>query len=321
MAGLTPYLTPAMLLSTSYGISWKTFPTQGASAPDQLAAQLDICAAVTSTMDTLANQTLRANLDIEQVFGPDFVITILPNGWVRFRLSHWPILQLVSARWSSAGNAPPTWSNIPVAGMITEHAGLPTYGTTVPAGAGPGPTAALIPPGYIDWSNGRKGYLVQITSVNGFPVAGIDMDAVAGATTIHVDDITGWYNSTLGQGARGTIFDPPWRETVTVAGATPDTAGVMQGPGTLTLTSGLQFEHSPSIDQTMEANQTILLSAMPQALIQAGFYLATHFGLIRGATAAVQQSSRGQVTTSGMAGAMDWYARAEKIIERYGRVF
>ncbi len=318
--GLTPYITPAMLLSNSFGISWNTFPKPNSSIADQIAAQLDVCQTVTSEMDTLANQSLRGTVDTEIEFGPDYTVTILPNGWCRFRLSHWPIITLTAAAVSPAGAAPPQWTAIPATQLQTEHQGLALYGTIVPDGAGPGPTAALIPPGYVDWSNGRKGYNVSVTSLNGFPLCGIDVAVAAGATSLHVDDITGWFVSGLG-GARGTIYDPPYREQVSVTNATPDTAGLTSGPGTLTLSQGLQFAHNPQVGLTGQADQRILLSAMPQALLQAGFYLATHYGLIRGATAATVQTARGSFQSGGIKGAMEWYGRAEEIIKRYGRVF
>lgn len=317
--GLTSYLTPAMLLANSYGIAWATFPKQGASIGEQISAQLDICQIVTSEMDTLANQALRATLDTEQEFGPDLVVTMQPNGWARFRLSHWPIISLIGAQVSPASAAPPNWTTVPATALVTEHQGLPLFGTIVPDGAGPGPTAALIAPGYVDWSMGRKGYLVSVTSLNGFPICGIDQPAAAGSTSLHVDDITGWFVTGLG-GARGTIYDPPFREQVTVSALTPDTVGLSAGPGTLTLANPLQFTHTPKVGSTLEADQRILLSSMPSALLQAGYYLATHYGLIRGSSAAVMQASRSS-TVSTVKGAMDWYARAAEIITRYSRVF
>jgi hypothetical protein len=317
--GLTPYLTPQMLLSSNYGISWGTFPRVGATPAEQVSAQLDICHTVTAEMDTLASLTLRATVDPEMEFGPDFIITILPNGWARFRLSNWPILQVVSAQVSPASSTPPTWTSIPSTSLTTEHAGLSLTGSIVPSGAGPGPTAVLIAPNYVDWQNGRKGYLVQVTTINGFPVAGMDATVHAGDHSIHVDDITGWWNGT--SGARGTIYDPPYREPVVVGGATPDTAGAISGPGTLTLTSPLQFSHTPSVGGLYQADQRILLSAMPSALLQAGFYLATYYGLIRGATGAVVQAARGQAAPSGVKAAGTWREAAIAILERYARVF
>jgi hypothetical protein len=309
-----------MLLATSYGISWTSFPKSGASSADQLAAQLEVCSIVTSEMDTLANQTLRATVDVEQEFGPDLIVTVQPNGWARFRLSNWPILRIVSAQFSPARMQPPfSWTAIPASALITEHTGLQPTGTIVPSGAGPGPTSVMIAPGYVDRSAGRKGFMVQVTTINGFPVAGIDRAAAAGATSVHVDDITGWWDPTLAAGARGTIHDPPWRETVTCAGATPDTAGAISGPGTLALASALQFPHTPAEGGTTSPDVAVLLTTMPSALLQAGFYLATHLGLMRGATAAVVQSARG--TSVSGSGGQRWHDEAAKILARFARVF
>jgi hypothetical protein len=324
--GLTPYITPAMLLSSNYGISWSTFPKPGASVPEQVAAQSDICATVTSEMDTLANMTLRATIDTEQEFGPDLIITTLSNGWTRFRLSPWPILQLLSGQVSPAGCNPPQWTTIPASAMITEHAGLPQTGTIVPTSAGPGPTAALIAPGYVSWGNGRKGYLVRLTVINGFPVAGIDTASVVGATSLHVDDITGWWNGTAG--ARGTIYSSPHREVVVVTDAYPDGGAPGpatniggSGPGTLVLSAPLQFAHDPAVGSLTTADQRILLSSMPAALIQAGHYLATHLGLVRGTTSAVMQSARGGLAPGSVKSAADWRALAQTEIARFARVF
>ena len=311
--GLSPYITPAMLLSSNYGVSWSTFPRPGASAAEQVSSQLDYCWTVTADMDTLASMALRATVDTETEFGPDWIITILPNGWARFRLSNWPILQIVSAQVSSSSATPPAWTTIPTTSLMTEHAGLPLTGSTVPTGAGPGPTAALIAPGYVG-GNGRKGDLVSVTSINGFPVAGIDTVAHAGDRSLHVDDITGWI------GARGTIYDPPYREPVSVSAATPDTTGEISGPGTLTLTTGLQFTHTPAVGVSGTPDQRILLSAMPAALIQAGYYFATHYGLMRGSTAAVMQSARGQAAPSQTKAVNDWWEKGAAVVARYSRV-
>ena len=314
MSDQTPYLTPAMLRSSNVGLSWSTFPKPGAAEPDQIAAQTDICQILTSEMDAIANQTLRANAGDEQDFGPDWRVTVMQNGWTRFRLSRWPVSRIVSGAYSTVGSAPPVWQAIPASAILIERSGLQAQGTTVPAGIGSAPTAALISPGYIGWQNGRNGYIVRVTTITGYPVAGIDQDALKGATSIHVDDITGW------EGARGTIYDPPYRETVNVVMSTPDLPFAIAGPGTLELVAGLQFTHTPLVGSATATDQTILLSAMPQALLQAGYFMAAHYGLIRGATAGVVQTTRGATQTSGMGKAMDWYDRAAKIISRFAGV-
>ena len=314
--GQTTYLTPAMLLSTNYGVDWTTFPKPGSLYPAQVAAQQDMCAQVSSEMDTFST-TLRATVNTEQEQGPDFLITTRANGWARMRLVNWPILQIVSGQVSPSSSVPPTWTAIPSTALVTEHLALHPTGSIVPASSGPGPTAVLIAPGYVDWRNGRNGYVVQVTTISGFPVAGIDVAAHAGDLSVHVDDITGWWNGTAG--ARGTIFDPPYREMATVAGVTPDVAGAISGPGTLTLATPLQFPHIP-ITGVGQADQRILFSAMPSALINAGLYLATYYGLVRGSTAGVMQSARGQTVPSGVKAAGSWREAALELLKPYARV-
>jgi hypothetical protein len=307
-----------MLLAFASGVDWLTFPKAGASAPQQATAQLEICEAVTGDMDTIANMTLRATLETEQELGPDWIITMLPNGWTRFRLSNWPILQIISAQVASALASPTSWTAIPTSALITEHNIPSTTGSIVPSSQSPGATAVLIAPGYVDWSNGRKGYIVQTQTINGFPTTGMDQSCLAGAVSIHVDDITGWWNGTLG--ALGTIYDPPFHEHISVVGTNPDAAGAISGPGVLTLSQGLQFAHTPQVGSGTSPDLRVLVSCMPPALIQAGYYLATYYGLIRGSTAAVMQSARGVAAPSGVARAQSWYTQAESIIKRYARV-
>jgi hypothetical protein len=305
-----------MLLESNYGIDWASFPKPGATAAQQVSAQLEICTMVTSEMDSLS-LTLRANIDTETEQGPDFIITTRSNGWARFRLSNWPVLQILSAQVSPASATPPCWTTIPLDSLMSDHSGITLSGTIVPSGATPGPSAVLIAPGYVTWANGRNGYLVQVTTITGFPVCGIDQPAIAGATSLHVDDITGWWNGV--NGAAGTLYDVPLREQVAITGATPDIAGAVSGAGTLTLSQGLRFAHTPAVGVTGVADQRILLSSFPATLLQAGFYLATYYGLIRGATGAVMQSSRGQASPSGTAGANDWHSRAVEILSRFAR--
>ena len=315
--GLSPYITPSMMLESNYGIDWGSYPKPGATAAAQVSAQLEICAMVTSEMDSLS-LTLRANIDTETEQGPDFIITTRANGWARFRLSNWPVLQVLCARVSPSSATPPTWTSIPLDSLMSDHAGITLSGTIVPSGASPGPSAVLIGPGYVNWANGRNGYLVEVSTITGFPVCGIDQTALVGSTSLHVDDITGWWNGI--NGATGTLYDPPYREQVSIIGSTPDTVGSVSGPGTLTLSQGLQFTHTPQVGKPGQPDQRILLSTFPATLIQAGFYLATYYGLIRGATGATMQSSRGQSSPSGMKGANDWHDRAVEILSRFARV-
>jgi hypothetical protein len=265
-----------------------------------------------------ASQELRAMVTVEQDFGPDRTITIFPNGFARYQLQRWPVLSIVGAQWSGA-MLPPSWQTIAPTYLMTQTSYLAPYGSIVGDGAGQGPNAVLVAPGFVSWWGGRKGTLLQVTYLNGWPVCGIDQSSAAGATSIHVDDITGWWNGTAG--ARGTIYDPPWREDVTVTGAPiPDSAGATSGPGTLPVTA-LQFSHTVITGQTTVPNQTVLLTTMPRALLQAGLFFAAYYGLLRGGgQAAVVQTARGLVAGGGTKAAGDWYEAGRRVIGHYARV-
>jgi hypothetical protein len=313
---LTPFLTPTMLLQSGLGVDWGSYPDSEASPEEQLAAQMAVCWDVTSTMAMEAGQGLRASVTAEQDFGPDRTITILRNGWARMQLRRWPVLQIIGGQWSGA-IAPQQWNAIPTTSLLPEIPLLASYGTIVGDSSADGPNAILVAPGIVTWWGGRLGTILQITYLNGWPVCGIDTACVAGATSVHVDDITGWWNGTTG--ARGVIQDPPWREDVTVTGApTPDTVGANSGPGTLPVTA-LQFPHTPIIGKPNVIDQTVLLTTMPSSLLRGGYYFAAHYGLLRGAQAAVMQTTHGQVVSSGVKAAADWYSQGQEVLRHYAR--
>ena len=318
--GLTPYITPKVLLANSYGIDWRTFPRVGASSDEALAAQIDACWAATSEMNTAANQSLRAGVDTESEFGPDLVVTVGQNGWARMRLTRSPVLRLVGGAVSPAGSSPPAYQAIPASAMLIEH-GLTHDSTIVPVGAGPQPTAALIAPGRVTWQAGRNGFLLQVTTVSGYPTAGIDEAADAGAASVHVDDVTGWWDPDRGLGAAGVILDPPWREEVRVASMTPDTAGAISGPGTLGLTAPLQFPHTPLVGSAVGPDQRVLLTAMPAGLRQAALYFALSIALARGTNAAAVQTGRGGSQASTGNSSEYWRGLAEKAVKPYARTW
>lgn len=317
--GLTPYITPKVLLATNYGVDWKSFPRQGASSEDQLAAQLDACWKATSEADAVANQSLRAGVDTETEFGPDLAVTVPGNGWARMRMTRSPVLRVVGAAAGPAAATPPVaLSPIPATSLVVEHGGQHQTGTIVPAGGSPSPTTILVAPGYVSWALGRNGYMLQVTTVSGFPVAGIDAAAAAGDTEIHVDDVSGWWDPDQGLGAAGTVADPPTREDVSVSGMTPDVPGAISGPGTLTLAAPLQFPHVPLVGGLTGPDQRVLLTAMPQTLQNAVLYFATYFGLMRGSAALAPQQARGAI---GGVARQDWYERGEKAVARFARTW
>lgn len=296
----TPYITPTTLLNAPTGISWSTIPSGDATPAAKLAAQYDICYRVTDEIDGIVNQPLRATIDTETQIGPDFRFTLGNNGVARLQLSRYPVLAIVSAQYAPATQIPPVWVTIPADALYIESPSIGQQGTVAPDAAGAGPTAILVGPGYVSWARGRKGTRLQVTYTNGWPHAGITANAAIGATSLAVDDCTGWV------GVRGTVYDGQNTEDVTVTAAS-----VTSGPGTLTLGTGLQFAHAPGV----------LFTSMPRSVQQAAIYLAVASTLMRGASATTIQMLPGMATGGApRLSAEDLQKAAAKLLAPFGRV-
>ncbi len=268
---LVPYVTPAMLIEAPTGIAWSSIPRANATDEQKLAAQINICNRVSSIIDGLCYQRLRATVDVESLLGPDFRITVSPStGLATVILSRTPILSVVSAQASPASAIPPSWFTIPANAMLVENIDIASSLVAIsPDGAGSGNATVVIAPGYIDWSGGRKGWRLQMTYVNGWPHCGLTADADEDDTTLHVTDCTGW------AGQQATLFDGENTEYSTVLSAT-----AAAGPGTVTLGSPLLYAHPAGV----------LLTTMPASVQQAGILLAVIQALTRGSSAVVAQS-------------------------------
>jgi len=284
----TPYVSPQLLTNAPTGITWKTIPTPRATAAEQYAEQVNICARATSMVDTACNQVLRATVDTETQYGPDYYLTLSNSTFVgRMVLQRWPVIQVISGQWNSTATFPPDWQPIPGSQFAIERPIIGLYGTSAPSDAGDGGQAVLIAPGYLTWAYGRRGIAIQVTYVNGWPHTSLTVAATAGSSVIQVDDCTGWAPVTPGgQGATGVIKDASDQEAVTVTASS-----VTQGPGYLTLASPLGFGHGAGV----------LLTTLPEQIQQATILFAASQALVRGATATTIQTiaGTGEATASG----------------------
>jgi hypothetical protein len=148
-----------------------------------------------------------------------------------------------------------------------------------------------------------RGFDIEVTYLNGWPHASLSATAVAGASTLVVDDIAGW------AGATGVVHDGGVQEAVTVTAATPSTAGALSGGGSLTLAAPLTYAHAPGT----------LVTTLPGSVIQATVLYAVSQALVRGATATTVQSLPGSRSSSGSRGPDDLIAEARKILVPYCR--
>lgn len=300
----TPYVTPQVLLAAPTGVVWSTIgPGPRPSEIQQFNEQLNLCRRATSMIDGYCNQPLRATEDNETLFGPgDLRFQMSPNGNARLLLSRSPVAYVVSGQVAMAASFPPQWTQV---GASQFKAAVPlvgVYGSTVPGGSDNSGQAVYMAPGLVSWRAGRYGYEVQVNYVNGWPHGSIQAPAAEGDMTIQVDDCTGWCNP-FGIGATATIYDSSMLETFTVA-----SASAMKGPGTLALRSPLAYPHAVGV----------MVSTMPQSIIQSAILYCVAQALTRGATATSIQATAGSMAGGGSG--TDLAGEAELLIHPYRRV-
>ncbi len=298
MSSLSPYITPEVLLAAPTGIDWSTIPSLDASPAAQLAEQTRICWRVTDRIDSYCNQALRATINTETILGPHLRLTVTNQGNASALCSRWPVLSIVSANYVPRGAPATTPLVIPSNMLSIRHSGLADFGTTIQGAAGAGPAWVDIAPGFIDWSLGRNGWYLNLTYVNGWPHAGLTAAVVEGATTLEVDDCTGW------AGARGLIKDGQNMEYVSVT-----TASTTAGPGTLTLSAPTQYAHSAGV----------LVSTLPNTVEWAAILFATAEALTRGGTATTIAEMPGAAVAGGKS-TEDLLVEAEAELSPYRRI-
>lgn len=301
----TPYVTPETLKAAPTGISWGTLPKRDATQAAQRASMLNMCQVATAFIDKTCNQVLRATVDTEQLNGPDFRVTIGTAGVVRVILSRWPVLQVLAGQVSLSTVFPRSWRAIDGTMFDVETPIVGMFGTNTPTGAGEGGQSVDLAPGFLDWRNGRNGYVLRTTYVNGWPHAGLTAPAASGASVLTVDDVTGWAPIHVGgQGATGSIRDGETQETVTVTAAS-----ALAGPGTLTLSAPLANDHKAGVAVT----------TIPGTIEWAAILHCSAQALTRGATATGVQSANAGATGGGGSPAT-LEDKAAKLCKSFARV-
>lgn len=307
-----------MLTSAPTGVSWSIIPWPKSTTEQQFAEQWNICNRATTMVDGFANQTLRATIDTEVRSGPgDYRINIEQStGNVRWILSRFPVTQILAVQVSGNAQFPRQWTQVTNGFWDVENPSIGVYGSTIPGGsAGSGGQSIIIAPGFASWWMGRNGYRFSCSYVNGWPHAGILATVASGATTIQVDDVTGFAN------AAAYIYDGANSESVQVASVTatnnvtlPNGGGTAPaGPGTLTLSSPLVFPHSGSNPAT------IIISSIPSDVLWATILAATAQALEAGITSVSIQNITGSQTAGGH-GISDIHLQWETIMEPFRRL-
>lgn len=314
----TPYVTPDIIHNAPTGISWSIIPFPKATTADQLAEQQNICWRATTIVDGFCNQALRATIDNEQRSGPgDFRINIeQATGNVRWVLSRWPVTEILAIQISPNSTFPRQWTQVLPTMADIENPVIGVYGSNVPSGSsGAGGQSITIAPGFAGWSLGRNGFRFACSYVNGWPHSGLMSDATAGTSTLSVDDVTGFAE------ASAFIYDGSSTEVVHVQSITasamvtlPNGGGTAPaGPGTLTLSSPLLFDHLGSNPAT------VLVSTLPADVIWATTLAATTQALDAGITSVSIQNLPGSQTVGGH-GTEDLMDQYKELLQPYRRV-
>jgi hypothetical protein len=275
----------------------------------------------TSRCDGYINQTLRATADVELLYGPDYRVVVGPASGgayptpylgisapqnARIILSRWPVLQVTSVQTCPNNLWPRSWTTLPSGYAEPASPPLGVYGSIAPGGSAEGGQAITVGGGYINWSLGRNGWAIQVSYLNGYPHCSLTAAASAGATTIAVNDCTGWaitnYYGTA-TGATGRVDDSGQQEAAHVTAST-----VTAGPGTLTLSSALKYPHAAGT----------LVTTMPAAIQQACIYFCAAEALTRGATSTTIHAVGGHAQSSDQ-GAQFLTEEAELLLHAYRR--
>lgn len=307
-----------MITTAPTGISWSIIPFPKSTTAQQRAEQMNMCHRATAIIDGYINQTLRCTVDTEVQQGPNYYITIDNNtGQARWILTRSPVTQILAAQ-SASNVLPPTWQAITYGSWRIDMPVLGVYGSYTSGGSGgSGGQTIYLGLGTSGWWNGRNGYLLSATYLNGWPHSGLTASCTANSSTLTVDDVTGMAGATV------KIYDGTFTEDVHVASVTAtspviipngsSSISVPAGPGTLTLATPTQFAH------TGANPPEVVVSAIPGNLLWATILATTVQALESGITAVTIQNLPGTQTMGGH-GVADLETEYQTILKPYRRV-
>jgi hypothetical protein len=309
----TPYITPAMLKNAPTGVSWNIIPEPRSSTADQLAEQTNICWRATSIVDTYCNQPLRATVDNEYLIGPGAPrVGFLPGSRVgRLVMRRWPVTQVLAVQRSLTRVMPAAWETVTAGQYEVERPLLNAFTDSASATSPDGGSGILLAPDWVNGLQGRNGQRFLVSYTNGWPHTSLTAASLVGATTLQVDDVTGW------AGASGFVYDGASTEPTSVLGAAattplqlPNGVGTAQtGPGTITLSAPLTAAHAAGT----------VVSALPANVLWASVLAAAAQALESGITAIAIQTLPGSETVGGH-GVSEIEAAYELLLEPFRRI-
>ena len=299
--GLAPYISPETLTAAPTGIDWTGIPVgDDITAAENVNEQWNMIRRATDRADGYCNQVLRATTDVELIHGPDYRLTVGPaaGGMVptpywgssaptnaRIILSRWPVLSVSSVQ-VSPNAFPRNFISVTSGFYEPEVPPIGIYGSVAPGGDAQGGQAIIVGGGFIDWQLNRNGYAVKVTYINGYPHTVLTAAVNAGATSLPVQDTTGWAIANFfgtATGATGIVKDGGNQETVQVSASS-----TTSGPGNLTV---------PAITYPHPAGT--IISTLPSSVEQACILFAAAEALTRGATTTTIHDVGGHAQNTG----------------------
>ena len=259
-------------------------------------------AAASAWADLLCHQTLAATVDNETATD----LYVHRDGTIRVNLRYWPLQQLNSF---NVGATPSTM------GPISDQANIWMAGRTtlvIPVGC---LNTGLVPFGgpVGGWRPGRR-IQAQWQYVNGWPLATLTAEAMAGDTVLHVSNTLAFYPQSAAKSGMYKIFDAASGNPETVVVSAVDPVAL-----TLTLASPTQVDHP-----IPAAPDSINVSGMPDNIKQGVCFLTTDLLKAKGAEAIELVSIGGtqeRISPTGGAGeGSEDFVSAVELLSRYDRV-
>lgn len=303
----TPYINVQTLINAPSGVAWDIIPEPQPSEGANEAELTNVCWRATSMMDTDAQQVLRATIDNETLTGPGSArFGFQPGSGLGFLyMRRWPVTEVLGIQRSWNRSFPRVWTSIPSQDYDIDHplinmaadtasATAPDGGSSIlvnPCALYPPPTPGTIYGPVRPARGGRNSLRLIVSYVNGWPHTSLIEDADEGDDTISVDDVTGW------TGATGFAYDGASTEPMSASSVSantpvslPNGIGTAQaGPGTLALSSPLNFSHAAGT----------LVSSLPASLMQAAILACAIQAMDAGIESISVQTVSGSQTTGG----------------------
>lgn len=250
-----PYLTLQEFKNAPTALDYGNLVVGGT----QQAQDAELSNAITrasSWIDNFCNQVIGATLDTEQQR-----VRVTPDGTLRFHPKYFPIVALQSLSYGFYPNQLTAVTD-PSQAWLEEQEVVFPYGNMAYTQSSQGPL------GFGFTSNGRAETFIRYTYINGYANAVLTANALAGATSITVDDGLG-----IIAGEMLNLYDGASTERVTVAN------NYVFGSTTVPLVAPLTYAH----------NSGVSVSNLPAAIKEAAILMTTAYLKIRGDAAMVME--------------------------------